>query len=86
MDIPLDVVRSSRNAGNEEEPAASVDQATAGNLVKHDDPEKESQRKECKTLQIVIHALREKDEESQVRMQELTVVQMPATLSQQTVR
>lgn len=79
MERPLGKA-SSRNADYEgEEPAASVDEATPS-LMRNDDAERQLAllRKECKTSQIVIHALREKDEESQVRAQEFAASQMPA--------
>lgn len=81
---PLGEMGSSLDADNNGEASAvSVEVATTGNLMENDEVEKKlaSLRKECKTLRIVIHALREKDEESQVTAKEFTLSQMSATLS-----
>eukprot|EP00903_Cladosiphon_okamuranus_P017393 g16021.t1 len=66
---PLSKAGSGRNL-DYEGPAASVDVATPSSPMGNDDAEKQLAllRKECKTLRIVNHALREKDEESQKRI------------------
>lgn len=82
-EIPLGET-GSRTDGNDdgEEPVVSVDSAATRHLVGDDGAEKQlaSLRKECKTLRIVVDALREKDEDNQVGAQEFAVFQMPPTL------
>lgn len=76
---PVGEVGSCMDAENDgEASAASADMATASTLIENDEPEKQSAslRKECKTLRIVIHALREKDEQSQVSLD--AIFQFPA--------
>eukprot|EP00752_Nemacystus_decipiens_P007698 g6881.t1 len=71
MGEPLGEVDSRMDADNGRETSAtSQDVATAGIQVEKDEVERQftSSRKECKTLRIVIQAMREKDEESQKRI------------------
>ena len=69
---------------NEKASATSVDVTTASSLVEDGQVGKQlaSLRNECKTLRIVIHALREKCEDSQVRTKEFAAPQMPAIFGQ----
>ena len=64
------------------EPAAPVDVASPCGAAESNDSEKQRDllRKECKTLQIVIHALRVKDEECQVRAHEFAASRTPTTI------